>query len=95
MPRQPGRESTRKTVESTAGLEVASFILHHEEWLWRRPCVIADCNHRMGPNTNEPGWVHWRSCDEQQLPAFVVKEGEYDANLGIACPHHVAEILGD
>jgi hypothetical protein len=95
VPRIPGRKSTRKTVDTTAGLEVASFIMSHEEWLWRQPCVITGCDHRMGPKTDEPGWVNWRSCNERQLPAYVVHEDDRLTNVGICCPCHIAEILGD
>jgi hypothetical protein len=72
---------------------VASFVMTHEEWLWRRRCIIAGCEHRMGPKTDEPGWIDWKSCDEKQLPAFVVLEDKILDRLGMACPCHVAEIL--
>lgn len=95
MPKRPGTKSTRKTYGGDiSGLEVASFIMQHEEWLWRRPCVIRGCDHRMGPKTDEPNWaVNWKSCDENQLPAYIVETGNYDEAVGIACPCHVQAIL--
>jgi hypothetical protein len=93
MPKVPGAKSTRKTVPLD-GLLVASFIMTHEENLWRRPCVIEGCDHRMGPKTDEPGWAGaWRSCDENQLPAFVVHERDILTNVGICCPCHVAQVI--
>lgn len=91
MPRKPGTQSNRKTyvVEE---LVVASFIMQHETWLWRRPCTVTGCDHRMGPKTDEPGWTDWKSCDEGQLPAFVAKKGSFN-DAGIACPCHVSVIL--
>lgn len=94
MPRLPGRKSTRKTVPSVEGLEIASFVMHHEEWLWRRPCVIEGCEHRMGPKTDEPGWTAWQDCSQDASPAFVVPHGRYDGPpLGLVCSCHAASIV--
>lgn len=94
MPRIPGRKSNRPQVD-VEDVEVASFVMQHEEWVWRRPCVIRDCEHRMGPKTDEPGWAkNWRACDDQHNPAWVALRGRYDEDSpGLACPCHVAEIL--
>lgn len=95
MPKIPGRKSTRKTVKSTKGLLVVSFLMQHEEWLWRRKCVIEGCEHRMGPKTDEVGWAtNWKPCAEQN-PAYVARdeEGADIPAVGIACPCHVMEIL--
>lgn len=71
---------------------VASFLLEVETKRWRQICVIEGCGHRMGPASvaeiNE-----WESCDRNHLPAFVVHEKRIDVSLGLACPHHVGEIL--
>lgn len=92
MPRIPGRKSNRRTV-SADDVVVSSFIMQHETWLWRKPCCITGCDHRMGPKTDEPGWTEWESCDEQQLPAFVALDLDDYSNAGIACPCHVTAIL--
>lgn len=94
MPKLPGREDTRKTVDSTEGLLVGSFIMEHEEWMWRRKCVIKGCDHRMGPKTDEPGWAtNWKPCSDEALPSFVCKADNLDENLGMACACHTKEIL--
>lgn len=94
MPKIPGRKETRRTVKSTEGLLVASFIMGHEEWLWRRKCVVEGCDHRMGPKTDESGWTDWQPC-YPQTPAFVVREQDLGEGgvVGIACPCHVEEIF--
>ncbi len=93
MPRKPGTKSTRKTVPSTEGLLIGSFIMQHEDKFWRRPCVVKDCDHRMGPKTDVPGWTDWQPCSDKALPAFVVHEDNIEKHLGMTCPCHSAEIL--
>lgn len=93
MPRKPGRESNRVTYP-VEDLLVASFIMNHEEWLWRRPCAITGCDHRMGPKTDEPRWVtEWEPCAAEAAAFVVLDDGLYDTQAGVACPCHVAEIL--
>lgn len=97
MPKIPGRADTKPTLKIKQA-EVASFIMQHEEWYWRRPCNIEGCDHRMGPDASQPGWVEWKSCDEKQIPAIVVRRGETtDEYLNqpqrFACPCCVAKIL--
>lgn len=92
MPKIPGRKSTRKTVPSTDGLLIMSFVMQHEEWLWRKPCAIEGCGHRMGPKTDEPGWTDWQPCAEDALPAYAVREDDLDGVVGVLCPCHVREV---
>lgn len=94
MPRKEGAKSTRTTYP-VEGLHVSSFIMQHETWYWRRPCVITGCDHRMGPDTTKVGWAtDWKSCDDQQIPAWAAKPVGGDwIDVGIVCPCHVAEIL--
>ena len=94
MPRIEGREPSRKTFP-VERLAVGSFIFHQEEWLWRKPCCVTGCDHRMGPKTDEPGWAtKWKSCDEGQLPghAYLLSD-DGSAYAGMVCPCHVAVIL--
>lgn len=94
MPRLPGREPTRTTVDTTEGLLIGSFIMEHEEKFWRRPCVVKGCEHRMGPKTDEPGWAgNWQPCSRDALPAFVVRESDIMNHVGMVCPCHADEIL--
>lgn len=89
MPKIPGRESTRKTIP-IANLEIASFVMDHEEWLWRRPCAIEGCGHRLGCN---PAKRDWTTCDERQVAGFAVKSGQYDRDTYPVCPCCVTKIL--
>lgn len=94
MPKVPGAKDTRIRADID-DLSVGSFILEHETWLWRRVCVVKDCDHRMGPKTDEKGWIDWKSCDDRQLPAYVYRTANLDGGpAGITCPCHTAEILG-
>lgn len=94
MPRLPGRKSSRRSVPMGADLLVSSFIMVHESWLWRQPCVIQGCDHRMGPNPDDGAhWaVQWEEC-AQEAAAYIVRETNLDDPIGIACPCHVREIL--
>lgn len=92
MPRLPGREPTRRTVKSTDGLLVASFLMPHEDKYWARPCVIEGCDHRMG-NINWPTDRDWQPCSDKALPAFAVQNTAIHQSVGLLCPCHVAEVL--
>lgn len=78
------------------GLLVASFIMTHEDRYWKRKCVIRDCEHRIGPDVTKPMWAsRWNDevCHPTGTPAWVVHEDNIDEPIGIACHHHVEEIL--
>lgn len=92
MPRLPGRESTRRTVDSTEGLLVASFMMPHEDRYWAKQCVVKDCEHTMG-NVNWRTDREWKPCSEDALPAHVVHEDRMDKPVGMTCPCHTDEIL--
>lgn len=93
MPKMDGRSSSRKTVKTTKGLFVGSFLMRHEEKYLKRPCVIEGCDHKLGP-TIEMIKEGWEPCSGMHLPAFVArqKDGGF-VNVGLACPCHVGEIL--
>lgn len=92
MPRLPGREPTRFTVDSTEGLLIGSFLMPHEDKYWARPCVVKGCEHRMG-NINWRTDRDWQPCSQDALPGFVVHKDNMEKALGIVCPCHAAEIL--
>lgn len=92
MPRLPGRKSTRRTFE-VEDLVVVSFIMDHEVWYWRRPCVVEGCDHRMGPDSTQPGWTDWEPCSKEALAAWVALDREGYESVGLACACHVKEIL--
>lgn len=92
MPKIPGRPDTKRKFK-VEDLLIGSFLMQNEEWFWRRVCVVEGCDHRMGPKTDEPGWVNWKSCDETQLPAFASHKDRLHETAGAVCPCHVAEIL--
>ena len=94
MPRIPGREPTRRTVDSTDGLLIGSFAMEHETHVWKRPCLIKDCDHRLGPDTSQPGWAgKYEPCSRESLPAHVVASTAIHRPLGMLCPCHAAEVL--
>lgn len=84
MPRQPGRESTRLTYP-LGDLLVQSFLTPYgadDRFIANRVCVVAGCDHRV------------KNCVGQVSgPAVVVLESNIDSAVGIACAHHVAEML--
>lgn len=92
MPKIPGRKSTKTKVEVDT-LDVGSFMMESETWLWRRECVVEGCDHRMGPDATKPGWTGWKSCENQALPAHVYDNSTLQY-VGMACPCHVHQILG-
>jgi hypothetical protein len=89
----PGKASTRKTVKID-GLQIASFLMYHEDKYHKRTCVIEGCDHKIGP-TIEMIKAGWKTCDKNHLPAFAAREvGDREfKNVGLVCPCHVGEIL--
>lgn len=92
MPKIPGRADTKRKIKIER-LVVGSFVMQHEEWYWRRVCVVDGCDHRMGPKTDEVGWTDWKPCSESSLPAFVALNTPSFPNAGMACPCCVDKIL--
>lgn len=92
MPKIPGRASTKPTYD-IAKVSVASFLMPHEEWFWKRPCNAKGCDHKMGPDDQTwQGMKDWQPCGKASLPARVA----FTATLkdaGLACACCVAKIL--
>lgn len=92
MPKIEGRASTRKTTK-IAGLEMASFLMYHEDRYHKRTCAIEGCDHKIGP-TMQMLRDGWEPCSKDALPGFAArKKGNEYVNVGVVCACHAAEIL--
>lgn len=97
MPKIPGRESTRKTVDLEFAM-VASFLMPWEHV--GKPCCITGCEHRIdGRLAADTGLGSQEFCgrgnaatiyDERRMPG-----PKPDPYVGMACPCHVEQILGE
>jgi hypothetical protein len=98
MPKIPGRESTRKTVDLDQVGDVYSFL-----YVWdhdaARTCMITGCDHRIGGIRNdgwkpggEPGQMPYITCGEGSQTSWVYSKKPGDQTHYAICVCHHEEL---
>lgn len=97
MPRQPGRESTRQTIEVENAV-IANFQMPWEKQVFGKPCCIKGCEHRCdGRPDASHGMATFTPCGTGSAGVIYDKRISEDdprhPYVGFACPCHVEAIL--
>lgn len=74
MPKLPGRESTRKTLE-LEDIEVASFVGVWDKYVYKKTCCVTGCDHIISGVWKEG---HWETCGEGAGSAIVYDKNQPD-----------------